>query len=197
MFEHHPFIPLAAMLRKLLAIGLLVLSCCANAGDATIEVARFLHIGGRAEHGLKQRLVQLRQTAPEAAIAVAAAYEAFDQDEIARRYGRLFDEVLSPNDVDFVLRFSQTPAGKVYGAAYRDYQDPDALEAYLGKLSGDERTGAIGFERSPAYLKVIDVMTSERARRMVRDYAEELMCSYYKKGDRSAVETLNSKGKCL
>lgn len=185
------------MLKNLFVIGLLAISCHANAGEATIEVVRFLHVGERVEHGLKQRLLQLRQTNPEAAIAVATAYEAFDQDEIARRYARLFDEVLSPNDIDFVMRFAKTPAGRVYGAAYRDYQDPDALEAYLGKLSGDERRGAISFERSPAYLKSIDVMTSNRARQMVRNYGEELMCSHYKKNDRNAHEVLNAKGKCL
>ena len=173
------------------------MSCCANAGESTIEVARFLHIGGRVEHGLKQRLVQVQKTNPDAAITVATAYEAFDQDEIARRYARLFDEVFSQNDVDFVLRFSKTHAGKIYGAAYKNYQNPDALEAYLGKLNGDERRGVVDFERSSAYLKMTDVMTSNRARQMVRDYGEELMCSHYKKSDRNALEVLNAKGKCL
>lgn len=172
------------------------LSLPTSASEATTEIAKYFNAGGRAEFGMRRAIAKIKESNPREATNIAQALSNFNGMEVERRVGLLFDKNLSANDIDAFFRFAETPAGKLYGAAFRGSYDGEGLMQRLNAIQGENRKAIIEFQNGPLFDKVFRIMSSAEAKKMSTDYGEELVCRHLKKNYISEFNKLKSKERC-
>jgi hypothetical protein len=163
---------------------------------ASTDIVLFFGGAKRAEYGMRQGLVQLRQQDAEAAAAAEGSLRLLDHQVAADRLGSVFDQFLAKTDKEAIRAFMPTSAGIAVGAAFQTHMDPRELQAALNAIRGADRAAAAAFMNGPEVEKMMAALRSPAAKQAMSAYGEELMCVYLAKANRSAFANAQRKGKC-
>lgn len=163
---------------------------------ASTDIVLFFGGAKRAEYGMRQGLIPLRQQDAAGAAAAEASLQLLDHQVAVDRLASVFDRFLSEVDKERIRTFMPTSAGTAVGAAFQTHMDPGKLQGALNALQGADRAAAAAFLNGPEVEKMMTALRSPAAKQTMSAYGEELMCVYLAKSDRGALENAQRKGKC-
>ena len=183
-----------APIRALLALALLfsVVPCT----YASTDIVLFFGGAKRAEYGMRQGLIPLRQQDAEGAAAAEASLRLLDHEVTATRLGSVFDQFLSKVDKETIRTFMPTSAGIAVSTAFQTHMDPRELQEALNALRGADRVAAAAFMNGPEVERMMAALRSPAAKQVMSAYGEELMCAHLAKANPGALANAQRQGKC-
>ena len=138
-----------------------VASNSANADAETIAIVKFLGIPAKMQKNIKT--ANLDSNDPELIAVSTKAFALFDQEEIARRLGDVFDSKLSPSDKSSIIVFMKSPAGSKTRIILAKNSPAEISEAFKKLSPADSK--AIGtFLGSPAMNNTTKALGSAESR---------------------------------
>jgi hypothetical protein len=124
------------------------------------------------------------------------AMRSYDENELLRRIGLLFEEKVSAEHLRQLAVFAATPNGRAVGRIIQVHKEREALVAALNRLPPEDLAAANRVFTSPAMKSWQQVMASPQVKEIGNAYGQELSCKHARANLPDMYARLLAGGRC-
>ncbi|WP_286542722.1 hypothetical protein [Variovorax fucosicus] len=173
-----------------------VIPVAAMASSETAAIARYFDASGYAVAAMKTSASATRTQNPGLAAALEASLKYFDAGTYEELIGEALDRRLAPGEVQELVGFTSSEAGRKVQAIFRVGTTRSEVAAVEKQIPARLKPAVDRFVTSTVLSRTLAAIESDEARAARRAYGEELMCAHFANADRAALERLKQTGKC-